>query len=318
MEALLILPVALVLDLALGEPPSVIHPVVWIGKVISFLIKGGRRCSPTVQFFYGLGVVLVTLGIFVPPVYFLLSYLKDLNSVAYVVVAAVIFKTCFSLKELWRAALTVRNLLAEDKLAEARFELRALVGRDTSKLDKSLMVSATVESVAESSCDSFFAPLFYFLLFGLAGAVSYLGVVAAVAYRVINTHDSMIGHHGEFEYLGKFAARLDSAVNFIPARIAALTIVLSSWVCRAKASGAWRIMLRDRRKTKSPNKGWTMSAMAGALGVQLEKVGYYKLGDNSNSLLIGSIDASLKIVMTAAFIWSLAIVLAEVVYHVAA
>ncbi len=317
MEALLILPVALVIDLVLGEFPSIIHPVVWIGKVISFLIRGGRRCSPTVQFFYGLGVVLVTAGIFVTPVYFLLSYLKDLNSVAYVIVAAVILKTTFSLKELWRAALRVRNLLAKDKLAEARFEIRALVGRDTSKLDKSQLVSGTVESVAESSCDSFFAPLFYFLLFGLAGAVAYLGVVGAVAYRVVNTHDSMIGHRGEFEYLGKFAARLDSAVNLIPARIAALTIVLSSWLCRAKASEAWRIMLRDRKKTKSPNKGWTMSAMAGALGVQLEKVGYYKLGDSHNPLLIGYIDASLRIVMTAFFIWSAAIVLAEVVYYVA-
>jgi adenosylcobinamide-phosphate synthase len=285
--------------------------VVWIGKVISFLIKGGRRCSSTVQFLYGLGVVLVTVGIFVTPVYFALYYLKDLNSVAYVVIAAVILKTTFSLKELRRAALRVRNLLAKDKLAEARFEIRALVGRDTSKLAKSLMVSATVESVAEGSCDSFFAPLFYFALFGP------VGVVGAVAYRVINTLDSMIGHHGKFEYLGKFAARLDSVVNLIPSRIAALIIVLSSWLCKAKASRAWRIMLRDRRKTESPNAGWTMSAMAGALGVQLEKVGYYKLGDNHNPLSTASIDASLKIAMIAALIWSLAIVLAEVVYHVA-
>jgi adenosylcobinamide-phosphate synthase len=311
MEILFILPIALVLDLALGEPPSVIHPVVWIGKVISFLIKGGRRCSPTVQFLYGLGVVLVTVGIFVTPVYFALSYLKDINSIAFVVIAALIFKTTFSLKELRRAALRVRNLLAKDKLAEARFEIRSLVGRDTSKLDKSQLVSATVESVAENSCDSFFAPLLYFALFGP------FGVVGTVAYRVINTLDSMIGHHGEFEYLGKFAARLDSVVNFIPARIAALTIVVSSWVCRAKTAAAWRIMLRDGRKTESPNAGWTMSAMAGALGVQLEKVGYYKLGDNHNPLSTASIDASLKIAMIAALIWSLAIVLAEVVYHVA-
>ena len=197
--------------------------------------------------------------------------------------------------------------MAEDKLAEARFELRSLVGRDTSKLDKSLMVSATVESVAENSCDSFFAPLFYFLFFGVPGAI---------AYRVINTLDAMIGHHGEFEYLGKFAARLDTVANFIPARITALIIVLAAWICKRNASGAWRIMLRDRRKTESPNAGWTMSAIAGALGVQLEKVGYYKLGDNHNSLSLSTIDASLQIVMTAALIWSLLLILAEVIYHV--
>jgi adenosylcobinamide-phosphate synthase len=308
MDVLLILLLALAIDLALGEPPRVIHPVVWMGKVVSFLIKGGGTLSPKVQFLYGLGVVLVTVGAFAVPVYFILFYLKGLSLVAYVVLAAVILKTSFSLKGLRRSALRVRSLLAEDKLAEARFELRSLVSRDTSKLDKSLMVSATVESVAENECDSFVAPLFYFLLFGVPGAI---------AYRVINTADAMIGRHGKFEYLGKFAARLDSVVNFIPARITALIIVLAAWLRKRNASGAWRIMLRDRRRTESPNAGWTMGAIAGALGVQLEKVGYYKLGDNHNSLSLRTIDASLQIVMTTALIWSLLIILAEVIYHVA-
>jgi adenosylcobinamide-phosphate synthase len=308
MDVLLILLLALAIDLVLGEPPRVTHPVVWMGKVVSFLIKGGSGRSPRVQFLYGLGVVLVTAGIFVVPVYFILFYLKSLSLIAYIVPAAVILKTSFSLKGLRHSALRVRNLLAEDKLAEARFELRSLVGRDTSKLDKSLMVSATVESVAENECDSFVAPLFYFLL---------LGVPGAIAYRVINTVDAMIGRHGEFEYLGKFAARLDSVVNFIPARITALIIVLAAWLRKRNASGAWHIMLRDRRRTESPNAGWTMSAIAGALGVQLEKLGYYKLGDNHNSLSLSTIDASLQIIMTTALIWSLLIILAEVIYHVA-
>ena len=307
MHVLLILFFALVIDLTLGEQPRVIHPVVWMGKVASFLIKGGSNRLPAVQFLYGLGVVLVTAGIFVVPVYFILFYLKNLSIVAYVVLAAVILKSSFSLKELRRSALRVRERLAEDKLAEARFELRSLVGRDTSKLDKNLMVSATVESVAENGCDSFVAPLFYFLLFGVPGAV---------VYRVINTLDAMIGHHGEFEYLGKFAARLDSVANFIPARITALIIVLAAWIRKRNASVAWQIMLRDRTRTESPNAGWTMSAIAGALGVQLEKVGHYKLGDNHNSLSLSTIDASLQIVMTAALIWSLLLILAEVIYYV--
>jgi len=307
MEALFILLLALIIDLALGEPPAIIHPVVWMGKVTSSLIKGGSNRSPATQFLYGLGVTLVMGCIFVAPLYLALSYLKNLNLVAYIVVAAVILKTSFSLKELRRSALRVRNLLAEDKLAEARFELRSLVGRDTSKLDKGLMVSATIESVAENSCDSFVAPLLFFLLFGVPGAV---------AYRVVNTLDTMIGHHGEFEYLGKFAARLDTAANFIPARISALLIVVAAWISKKNARAAWRIMLRDRIKTESPNAGWTMSATAGALGVQLEKVGYYKLGDNHNPLLTGTIDTSLKIAMTAASVWSLTLILIEVVYHV--
>jgi adenosylcobinamide-phosphate synthase len=306
MEVLLILLLGLAIDVALGEPPRVVHPVVWMGKVASFLVKGGGRSHLT-QFLYGLAIVLFTVAIFVAPAYFLLFYLKGLSLVAYVVVGAVLFKITFSLRELRRAALVVKTLLLKDKLAEARFELRSLVGRDTSQLDKSLMVSATVESVAENSCDSFVAPLFYFLL---------LGVPGAIAYRVINTLDSMIGHHGEFEYLGKFAARLDSVANFIPARITALVIVLAAGIRRRDASRAWQIMWRDRRRTESPNAGWTMSAIAGALGVQLEKVGYYKLGDNHNSLSLGTIDASLQIVMTAALIWSLLLILAEVIWYV--
>jgi len=309
MEPLLIFILALDIDLAFSEPPNALHPVFWMGKVISFLMKHGYGLSPAAQFVYGLGVTLVTIGIFTVPVYFLLIYLRGFHLVAYIVAAAVIFKTCFSLRGLRLAALKIRNLLVEDKLAEARLELRALVGRDTSRLDKNLMISAAVESVAENICDSFFAPLFYFAIFGVAGAV---------AYRAINTLDAMIGHHGEYEYLGKFAARLDSAANFIPARIAALVMVLSSWLCRAKAGSAWRIMRRDHRKTESPNAGWTMSAIAGALEVQLEKVGYYKLGDSHSPLSTGSIDASLRIAMTAAFIWSLLVLLAGVIYHVAA
>jgi len=307
MEVLLILLFGLAIDLTLGEPPPVIHPVAWMGRVVSFLVKGGAGHTPLAQFLYGLAIVLFTVAVFVTPAYFLLFYLKGQSLVAYVVAGAVLFKITFSLTGLRRAALVVKTLLLKDRLAEARFELRSLVGRDTSKLDKSLMVSATVESVAENSCDSFVAPLFYFLL---------LGVPGAIAYRVINTLDAMIGHHGEFEYLGKFAARLDSVANFVPARITALIIVLAAGIRKRNASGAWRIMLRDRRKTESPNAGWTMSAIAGALGVQLEKVGYYKLGDNHNSLSLSTIDASLQIVMTAAFIWSLLLVLTEVIYHV--
>ena len=307
MHVLLILLLALVIGLTLGEPPPVIHPVVWMGKVVSFLAKGGSGRSSLAQFLYGLAIALFTVAVFVIPTYFLLFYLKGFSLVAYVVAAAVLFKITFSLRGLQRAALGVKNLLLKDKLAEARFELRSLVGRDTARLDKSLMVSATVESVAENSCDSFVAPLFYFLL---------LGVPGAMAYRVINTLDTMIGHHGEFEYLGKFAAHLDTVANFIPARITALIIVLAAWILKRNASGAWQIMLRDRRKTESPNAGWTMSAIAGAMGVQLKKVGYYKLGDNHNSISLSTIDASLQIIMTTALIWSLLVILAEVIYHV--
>ncbi len=307
MESIILLILALILDLLLGEPPNAAHPVAWIGKVISWLIRVGKGRSPIFQMIYGTIAALLTLGIFVTPVYFLLSYLKEINLIAYIVFAALLFKISFSLRGLQQAALMIKRLLMENKLSETRFELRALVGRDTRSLDKSFLVSATVESVAENICDSFFAPLFYFVFFGVPGAI---------AYRVINTMDAMIGHHGEFEYLGKFSARLDTIANYVPARIAALMIVLSSWICRKNVSSAWRVMLRDHRNTASPNAGWTMSAMAGALDVQVEKIGYYKLGDSNALLSTSTIDESVRIILVSSLIWSLVIILAEVIYHV--
>ena len=294
--------------MALGEPPDAVHPVAWMGRVIAFLIRKGKSLAPTGQFIYGIGTILVTLALFMTPVYFLLAYLKGLNIIVYIIAAALIFKTTFSLSGLRSAALKVKGLLANDKLAEARFEVRALVGRNTASLDRGQLISATIESVAENSCDSFFAPLFYFL---------FLGAPGAIAYRVINTLDAMIGHHGEYEYLGKAAARLDTIVNFIPARLGALTLILACWLARARAGAAWRIMLRDAGKTESPNAGWTMSAAAGALGVQLEKVGYYKLGESLNSLSLESIDMTLKIMTIAAGVWAALILVSEVIWHVA-
>jgi adenosylcobinamide-phosphate synthase len=124
----------------------------------------------------------------------------------------------------------------------------------------------------------------------------------------------MVGYHGQLEYLGKFAARLDDVVNFIPARLTALMIVLASLLCRKNIAQAWHTMIRDHKKTESPNAGWTISAIAGALGVQLEKVGHYKLGDNHHPLSLDTISASQQIIIIVAIIWSFLSILAEVIY----
>ncbi len=201
----------------------------------------------------------------------MLAHLSEFNLIVYVIVAGLFLKFSFSLRGLRQAVDTVKRLLAKDNLEQARLSLKSLVSRDTTELSKSQVISATVESAAENICDSFVAPLFYFFIFGVPGAI---------AYRIINTFDTMVGYHGQWEYLGKFAARLDDVANFIPARLTALIIVLASLICRKNISQAWHIMIRDHKKTESPNAGWTMSAIAGALEVQLEKAGHYKLGDN--------------------------------------
>jgi adenosylcobinamide-phosphate synthase len=308
MEILFILLIALTLDFAFREPPNAWHPIAWLGKLISLEIKMAPKTGKVGQFAYGVSIVLVTLCIIGLPVYFLLAYLKETNSVVYIVVAGLLLKYCFSLHGLRLAVNTAKRCLAQDNLAAARMSLMALVSRDTANLSQSQMISATVESAAENSCDSFVAPLFYFLIFGVPGAV---------VYRVINTFDAMVGYHGEFEHLGKFAARLDDVFNFLPARITGLMIVLASLICRKNMSQAWHIMIRDHKKTESPNAGWTMSAIAGALEIQLEKVGHYRLGDSRYPLSLETIDGSQQMMVAVAAIWGLLLILAEVIYFAA-
>jgi adenosylcobinamide-phosphate synthase len=295
MEIIFILALATAIDLALGDPPNSAHPVAGMGRVIAFLEKGGWKLNPTAQFIYGIGMTLLTMALFVAPAYFLLAYLDDLNQAAYIVVAGVLLKLTFTIKGLRRAARKVKELIQDEKLNETRFELRALVSRDTKDLPGPLLVSAAVESVAEGTCDSLVAPLFYFLLFGVPGAIG---------YRVVNTLDSMIGYHGRYEHLGKFAARLDDILNFIPARIAALLLVLAAAMKR-KGRNAWQIALRDHVRTESPNAGWPMAAIAGALNIRLEKVGHYALGESGAALAPETIDSAVKLFSIAAAAWVL-------------
>jgi adenosylcobinamide-phosphate synthase len=295
-DILVILFLSLAIDLAVGEPPRVLHPVVWMGKVTSLLEKSGISQPRTVQLIYGLGMILVIMVLFVAPAYFLLPHLKNLSLAAYVIIGAILLKTTFSLRELRRTAVGIKNLLQKDKIDEARFELRSLVHRDTDTLSKPLLVSATVESIAENTSDSFIAPLFYFLLFGVPGAI---------AYRVVNTLDAMIGYHGKYEYLGKAASRMDDVLNFVPARLTALFLVWASFLSRRNGQMSWQVAINDHTKTESPNAGWPMAAVAGALNVQLEKTGHYKLGDANTPPTPATIDASLELMQIATLAWAL-------------
>ena len=306
MEIILILALALALDLALGDPPNAIHPVAWMGKVISLLERGSHGQRPVGQFLYGILMTLFTMALFIIPVYFIVVYLKSLNLAAYIIVAAILLKCTFSIKGLQHAALKVKELLLKDKLSEARLGLRSLVSRNPD-LPKPLLVSATVESVAENTSDSLVAPLFYFLLFGVPGAIG---------YRVVNTMDTMIGYHGRYEYLGKFASRLDDVLNFIPARITALLLVLAAFVTKSNGHNSWQTALREHTRTESPNAGWPMAAMAGALNVRLEKAGHYQLGKGNSVLVPETIDASLKLFLMAVFFWVLICFIVGVIHFV--
>ena len=180
--------------------------------------------------------------------------------------------TCLlSVRGLVKAAREVAADLRGGDLAAARRAVGYhLVSRPTAELDEGHVASAAVESVAENLTDSLVAPALFFLAGGLAGAA---------AYRVVNTADAMFGYRvGPLEYFGKVAARLDDLLNLIPARLAGLSLVVGAAMAGESGRGAARALWRDRRRTASPNAGWTMAAMAGALGVTLEKPGAYRLG----------------------------------------
>ena len=187
-------------------------------------------------------------------------------------IEALALKSMLSLRGLARSALAVGDDLARADLTGARAALgRDLVSRPTAALDTGEVASAAVESVAENLTDAFLAPALFFLVFGLPGAV---------AYRVVNTADAMIGYReGELLHFGRVAARLDDVLNLVPARLAALALVLAAFLTGAEGRRAFATMRRDHGRTASPNAGWTMAAMAGALGVALTKPGAYRLGD---------------------------------------
>ncbi|MBM3132198.1 MAG: cobalamin biosynthesis protein [Chloroflexi bacterium] len=296
MDYIFILLLALALDLALGDPPTAIHPVGWMGKLISLFERCAPKNGPRAQFLYGAFMVIIGVGTVTAGGYFLMDYLHEMNRIACIIVGAVLLKSVFAITGLRRSAIRVKREIESRDIKGARSQMPALVSRDTETLSEPLLIAATTESVAENTSDSFVAPLFYYLI---------LGVPGAIAYRMANTFDSMVGYHGKYEYLGKFAARLDDVLNFIPARITGLAMVVAAFLGKRNAANAWRVMLRDRGKTESPNAGWPMSAAAGALEVELEKIGHYKLGESRAALTCETIDAVLLLMYLVAFLWVL-------------
>jgi adenosylcobinamide-phosphate synthase len=305
LSGLYMLCAALLLDALIGEAPDRWHPVAWLGKLISLELKLEPSKGPRRQLLFGIAIVVTTCIVITVPLWLGLTLLSGLNSVIYILLSAYLLKSTFALRGLWQAVEDVRLCLQRNNAPEARRRARSLVSRDTSSLSHEQLMSAAVESCAENLCDSFIAPLFYYAILGLPGAL---------LYRIVNTFDAMIGYHGRWEYTGKAAARLDDALNFIPARLSALLIVAASGICRADAGGSWRTMLKQHGRTASPNAGWTMCSMAGSLGVELEKSGEYTLSGGSAALSDAAVSRSQAVMLTAAGIWGMIIAVIEVAF----
>ena len=286
----LVLILAAVLDRLLPELPNRIHPVAWMGRVTHRLtrIAPGR---PGPALLFGALIVLAVVGGSTVAAWLAMSALNSLGTVAYVVGGTLVLRTTFTVRGLSQAARQTQRSLEQGRLDEARVDLKSLVSRDPASLDPSKMAAAAIESVAENTTDSYVGPWMAFAM---------LGVPGAVAYRAINTLDSMLGYRGPYEYLGKTSARLDDLVNLIPARVSALLLLLGGASAGWPAGRGWCVMIRDRRLTASPNAGWTMSAMAGLLGIRLEKPDHYCLGRDFPPPDSEDIGRSVKVAMRTA------------------
>ena len=272
-DSALIFLLAFLIDAIFGEYPDRIHPTIVIGKLIAYIKPKIRNDNPMVEKANGVLMAIFVMAVFSVPVFLLLFWLHALfGSIPYIIVGAILFKATFAVKSMGHYTNPIASALKKNDLPEARKWLPFIVRRDPSTLNERQIISAAVESIAESTTDGTTAPFFFFALFGVPGAF---------AYRVVNTLDSMVGYKDiENKNIGWFSAKLDTITNFIPTRLTAYLIVAASFLLRENWRESWRILQRDKGKTVSVNAGWTISAMAGSLNTQLEKQGSYILGDD--------------------------------------
>jgi adenosylcobinamide-phosphate synthase len=307
---------ACILDLIAGDPAGYPHPVILMGKLISKLENLARRTVRTpagkrvAGFWMTLFLVLLSYGV----TFGLIRISFVLHPWAGWGVSVLLAYATLAARCLQKEASRILRDLHEDDLVSARRHLAGIVGRETSHLSEVEVIRATVETVAENTSDGVVAPLFY-LLVG--------GPPLAMAYKAVNTLDSMVGYKAErFRDLGLFPARLDDVLNYIPARITGLLMVIASFFLleSVQLRHAFGIMVRDGRKHPSPNAGIPEAAAAGALNVQLGGVNIYEgirnekpvIGDPLRPLSPDSIAGAVRLMYGAFFLMFLLGVLVHI------
>ena len=256
--------VGFLLDCLLGDPLGAAHPVVLMGRLISFFERKLRASWPktpkgerTAGFM--LALLVPCISVLAGLLLLLLAWL--VHPWVYFALSAFLCWQCLAARCLMLEAKKVVIALQREGLDAGRRQVAMLVGRDTQNLTGEQIVKATVETVAENTSDGVVAPLFWMAL---------LGAVGGLFYKAVNTMDSMVGYKNEnYLHFGRCAAKLDDAVNYVPSRLSALAMIGAAFLLGLDGKSAWRIWRRDRRNHASPNSAQTESACAGALNVQL-------------------------------------------------
>ena len=292
------------LDRLLGDPPTWPHPVRLIGKQIDWeenvLRESFPDASPKVEKALGAAMVADVITTSVVATASILWFADKIHPAFATGVESFLCYQLLAAKSLRDESMKVQAALTDGTLPEAREAVSMIVGRDTANLDAEEVACAAVETVAENTSDGVVAPLLYM---GLGGAP------AAMAYKAINTMDSMVGYKNE-KYLnfGWAAAKLDDIANFVPARVSGALMCAAAQLTGLDAKGAWRVFKRDRRNHTSPNSAHTEAACAGALGVQLGGGHYYfgeyvakpTIGDDSRPIEVEDIKRANKLMYATA------------------
>jgi adenosylcobinamide-phosphate synthase len=293
--AIAVLVLALVLDLLIGDPAPWkpwrryygLHPTIWMGKLAKALKPHFKNPNPRTEKAYGVFFAVIVIAAFTVPVFLGLAALYLFFSFAFYLVAAfILLKTTICIKLETDGAKAVAKALENGDLEEAK-KYHHFSRRDPTNLTSPQIASAVIESMVENLTDFKHSPIIYYSFFGVSGAI---------AFRAINTLDGVVGFKDpEHINIGWFSANLDTVVNYIPARLTTVLMIISAAIIGEDWRNAWKIAQRDRRKIPSRNHGWQMAAIAGALHVQLDKPGHYMVGDAEQVLDAKKILTSLKI-----------------------
>ena len=252
---------AYIVDIIVGDPHRFPHPVVIIGKFVRFLEDKIRRSSSVDK---KKGGIILWFTVVIPVYFITLGIVEGcffINSLFGAMITILLASLTLATKSLYDESKTVLNALNRGNMEEARKRLSMIVGRDTKDLNGEEILRAVIETISENLSDGIVAPMFYLTLGGLP---------LAMAYKAVNTLDSMVGYKNEqYADIGWFSAKMDDMANLIPARLTGLIIVATSFILRFNWRDSWRIMRRDGRNHSSPNSGISEAAVAGALDIQL-------------------------------------------------
>ncbi len=279
---------ALALDFIFGDPRNRYHPTVWIGKLIGKFVPYAKSINPITEKINGTILIVLTVSIVSFLTISFSSSLRYIENFGFneiykilfigtsIILVGILLKTTIAIRGMEDHASKIIDSISKNNLVDARVKLSMIVKRDTTNLDKQHIISATLESISENIVDGITGPLFYFSIFGLVGAF---------VYRTVNTADSMIGYKTEiFRNIGWFAANCDKVLNFLPSRLTSLVMVFSCIILKEDWKHSIHIMKRDGPKTESPNAGYPMATLAGALGIKFEKMEHYVLGDGNSEI----------------------------------